>query len=186
MVDFEKEKSENPDKFHTICLNFTSERCQKVERFIRKFIRDLTPDFNVSFSWKSVSLNNIILPRLKRKVLDLDSHSLVYRFRCDCDQEYIGETKNKLSQRAIEHGQKSRKSKIVSHIFECKKYIENLNLKYSTPRPKDRREFLFSHFEILSKNLNNYRDRTITEALYIRMFSPELNIQNDHRNTVII
>ena len=74
----------------------------------------------------------------------------------------------------------------MSHIFECKKYIENLNLKYSTPRPKDRREFLFSHFEILSKNLTNYRDRTITEALYIRMFSPELNIQNDHRNTVII
>ena len=186
LVDFEKEKSENPDKFHTICLNFTSERCQKVERFIRKFIRDLTPDFNVSFSWKSVSLNNIILPRLKKRVLDLDSHSLVYRFRCDCDQEYIGETKNKLSQRAIEHGQKSRKSKIVSHIFECKKYIENLNSKYSTPRPKDRREFLFSHFEILSKNLNNYRDRTITEALYIRMYGPKLNIQNDHRNTVII
>ena len=89
---------ENPDKFHTICLNFTSERCQKVERFIRKFIRDLTPDFNVSFSWKSVSLNNIILPRLKKRVLDLDSHSLVYRFRCDCNQEYIGETKNKMDE----------------------------------------------------------------------------------------
>ena len=94
VVDFEKEKLENPEKFHTVSLNFTSERCEKVERFVRKFIRELTPDFNVSFAWKSVSLNNIILPRLKKRVSDLDSHNLVYRFKCDCDQEYIGEKIN--------------------------------------------------------------------------------------------
>ena len=51
-VDFEKEKSENPDKFHNICLHFTSERCRKVERFIRKLIRELTPEFNVRIQSK--------------------------------------------------------------------------------------------------------------------------------------
>ena len=184
--DFEKEKHENPDRFHTLCLNFTSERCQKVERFIRNFIREITPDFNVMFAWKSVSLNNIILPRLKRRVNMLESHSVVYRFKCDCKSEYIGETKRLLADRASEHGQKSRKSEISSHIFECKEYEKCFNLKYFTPGRKERKEFLFSHFEILSKNLSGYRDRTIMEALFIKMYSPKLNIQNDHRNTVII
>ena len=91
-----------------------------------------------------------------------------------------------LADRASEHGQKSRKSEISSHIFECKEYEKCFNLKYFTPGRKERKEFLFSHFEILSKNLSGYRDRTIMEALFIRMYSPKLNIQNDHRNTVII
>ena len=38
-IDFEKEKHENPDRFHTVCLNFTSERCSKVEKFIKNFIK---------------------------------------------------------------------------------------------------------------------------------------------------
>ena len=184
--DFEKEKHENPNRFHTLCLNFTSERCQKVERFIRSFIKEITPNFNVTFAWKSVSLNNIILPRLKRRVNMLESHSVVYRFKCDCDKEYIGETKRLLAERASEHGQQSKKSEISSHIFVCKEYEKSFNLKFFNPGLKERKKFLFSNFDILSKNLSGYRDRTIMEALFIRMYSPKLNIQNDHRNTVII
>ena len=73
---------------------------------------NIPPDFNVSFAWKSVKLNNVILPRLKRKVSDIESHSLVYRFRCDCEESYIGETKRQLLARAAEHGQKSKMSEI--------------------------------------------------------------------------
>ena len=153
-VDFEKEKRDNPDKFHTVCLNFTSERCQKVERFIKKFIRELTPDFNVSFAWKSVSLNNIILPRLKRRVLDFDSHSVVYRFRCDCDQEYIGETKRLLSDRASEHGHKSNKSEVSSHIFECQIRVRVFKiLKKFSKLPEGSR--------IISKILKKFSKHTI-------------------------
>ena len=81
---------------------------------------------------------------------------------------------------------KWKKSEVSSHIFECKEYEKSFNQRFFVPGRKERKEFLFSHFDILSKNLNGYRDRTIMEALFIRMYSPKLNIQNDHRNTVII
>ena len=185
-IDFEKEKHENPDRFHTVCLNFTSERCSKVEKFIKNFIKKLTPDFRVNFAWKSVSLNNIVLPRLKQKVSDMDSSGLIYKFKCDCSKTYIGETRRLLSSRAAEHGQKSRQTEISAHIFKCEKYEKQFNIDYLLPGVKERKLFLFKHFEVLSKSLQKYRDRTIMEALFIRMFKPSLNIQNDHRNTVII
>ena len=185
-IDFEKEKHENPDRFHTVCLNFTSERCSKVEKFIKNFIKKLTPDFRVNFAWKSVSLNNIVLPRLKQKVSDMDSSGLIYKFKCDCSKTYIGETRRLLSTRAAEHGQKSRQTEISAHIFECKQYEKQFNIDYLLPGVKERKLFLFKHFKVLSKGLQKYRDRTIMEALFIRMFKPDLNIQNDHRNTVII
>ena len=99
-IDFEKEKRDHPERFHTVCLSYTSERCLKVEKFINNFVRKLTPDFRINFAWKSVSLNNVILPRLKRKISDIDSNGVIYKFECDCKKSYIGETRRLLSTRA--------------------------------------------------------------------------------------
>ena len=185
-VDFEKEKKEHPEKFHTVCLNFTSERCIKIEKFIKNFVKKLTPEFRINFAWKSISLNNIVLPRLKRKILDTETSGIVYKFECDCKKTYIGETRRLLITRASEHGQKSKKSEISDHIFQCEKYEKQFNVDYLLPGVKERKLFLLKHFSILSKGLQRYRDRTIMEALFIRMFKPGLNVQNEHRNTVII
>ena len=185
-IDFEKEKRENPERFHTVCLNFTSERCLKVEKFIKNFIKKLTPEFRITFAWKSISLNNVVLPRLKRKISDIESNGLVYKFECDCKKTYIGETRRMLSTRASEHGQKSKNTEVSNHIFQCKEYQKQFNIDYLLPGVKERKLFLLEHFSILSKGLQKYRDRTIMEALFIRMFKPGLNIQNEHRNTIII
>ena len=185
-VDYEKEKKEHPEKFHTVCLNFTSERCIKIEKFIKNFVRKLTPEFRINFAWKSISLNNVVLPRLKRKILEIDTSGVIYKFECDCKKSYIGETRRLLSTRASEHGQQNRKSEISDHIFKCKSYEKQFNVEYLLPGVKERKLFLLKHFSILSKGLQRYTDRTIMEALYIRMFKPGLNIQNEHRNTVII
>ena len=65
-------------------------------------------------------------------------------------------------------------------------YEKQFNIEYLLPGVKERKIFLLKHFSVLSKNLQRYKDRTIMEAIFIRMFQPGLNIQNDHRNTVII
>ena len=132
-VDFEKEKKEHPEKFHTVCLNFTSERCIKIEKFIKNFVKKLTPEFRINFAWKSISLNNIVLPRLKRKILDTETSGIVYKFECDCKKTYIGETRRLLITRASEHGQKSKKSEISDHIFQCEKYEKQFNVDYLLP-----------------------------------------------------
>ena len=116
----------------------------------------------------------------------MDSSGLIYKFECDCSKTYIGETRRLLSTRAAEHGQRSRQTEISAHIFECKQYEKQFNIDYLLPGVKERKLFLLKHFKVLSKGLQKYRDRTIMEALFIRMFKPDLNIQNDHRNTVII
>ena len=91
-----------------------------------------------------------------------------------------------LSTRASEHGQKSKNTEVSNHIFQCKEYQKQFNIDYLLPGVKERKLFLLKHFSILSKGLQKYRDRTIMEALFIRMFKPGLNIQNEHRNTIII
>ena len=105
---------------------------------------------------------------------------------CCCKKSYIGETRRLLSTRASEHGQRSKKTEISDHIFKCDQYQKQFNIDYLLPGVKERKLFLFKHFSILSKGLQRYRDRTIMEALFIRMFKPGLNVQNEHRNTVII
>ena len=182
-VDYEKGRSENPERFFTFCGDFTSRRCEKVGNNLRKILRKVTPDFQISFAWKTVTLNNCILPRLKNQVGILDKCNCVYEFKCVCGDFYIGETSRMLKLRASEHGQPSKESVICSHINSCDKYIKKLSDSYDTLNPgvRKRKEFLLNHFKIRHKNLVKYTDRTIIEAIFIRLYKPNLNIQNDHR-----
>ena len=47
-------------------------------------------------------------------------------------------------------------------------------------------EFDQNYFEILSSSLTNYHNRSITEAILIKLHNPKLNDQILSRKTVII
>ena len=109
----------------------------------------MTPEFRINFAWKSVSLNNVVLPRLKRKLSDTETSGVVYKFECDCKKSYIGETRRLLITRASEHGQKSKKSEISEHIFQCEKYEKQFNVDYLLPGVKERLLIInFFHFYV--------------------------------------
>ena len=57
---------------------------------------------------------------------------------------------------------------------------------YDNPGLKEKREFLKPHFKIICSGMRDYKQRTIREALLIRLFRPSLNEQIMHRSIQII
>jgi predicted DsbA family dithiol-disulfide isomerase len=64
-IDWKKEIRENLDRNFTFSIDFTSSRCQEIKRKFRKMIKTKTPDFNISFSWKTVELARYFTPKTK-------------------------------------------------------------------------------------------------------------------------
>ena len=84
----------NPElKFQTFCITFTSFRCSKVTNKIKNIFSKYTPNFRVNVIFKTITLENIILPRLKpAKPMYLVPNS-VYLFTCECvEATYVGQT----------------------------------------------------------------------------------------------
>ena len=94
-----------------------------------------------------------------------------------------------LKVRAQEHKQPSRSLGISEHICECETYktrkkefmaeYQKLPLPLKLTELQKETEFYKSHYSILQKNVRNIYDRLPSEAFYIRMLRPKLNIQTN-------
>ena len=81
-------------KFFTLVLPFTSHRCSKISSNFKKNSKKFTPNYRLNVIFKTITLENIILPKFKPpKPLKLIPNS-VYLFTCDCKiSTYVGQTK---------------------------------------------------------------------------------------------
>ena len=94
-----------------------------------------------------------------------------------------------LKVRAKEHKQPSKSLGVLEHISKCDIYKnrekmfleENKNLlkPLKLTELQKQNEFYKSHYCIMQKNFRNWFDRVKSEAYYIRMFRPKLNIQTN-------
>ena len=186
-IDYENDMKLYPERNLTVTMDYTSKRCDKISKEIIKEIRKVTPLFNLNFSWKNITADSVIMPLLKRKPDYYNKFDCVYKFTCEtgCEKVYIGETKRRLRERFMEHG-RLKSSSICTHIAQCEHYKLKLNDAYDNPGVKDKREFLKSHFKIMCSGLSDYRQRTVREALMIRLYRPSLNEQTIHRSIQII
>ena len=92
-----------------------------------------------------------------------------------------------LKVRAKEHKQSSKSLGVLEHITTCEFYKnreklfleENKNLlkPLKLTELQKQNEFYKSHFSIVQKNFRSKFNRLKSEAYYIRMFRPDLNIQ---------
>ena len=98
-----------------------------------------------------------------------------------CLKKYIGESKRPLITRIQEHQQSSRKTAICLHNKECPDFQQELLNRYGHIPNRDITDFLSERFEILHKNLLYDEDRRICEALCIKFYDPELNLQVKHK-----
>ena len=185
-VDYENDRKEFPEKFFNFIADYTDPRCDKVAGKMRSIIRQATPDFQLLFSWKTVNLNSVIMPRLKKGIDKLNISGCVYKFECPCSEFYIGETQRILYDRIGEHGRISKKTHIFKHISECTEYKNELNKTLAHKSTRQIKAFLGTKFEILQKNLQNYRNRKIEESLFILLFNPTLNKKDEHKNLNIL
>ena len=121
--DWGSEKKKFPEKHFTFRCNFTDRQCETVSRKIRKIIRKFTPDYNISFCWKSITLDSLILPRLKCKQEPMQCANIVYSFKCPgCSDEYVGQTRRSLHTRSLEH-RRTDDSNVCGHIRTCDDYL---------------------------------------------------------------
>ena len=125
----------------------------------------------------------------------------VYKFTCNCQKIYIGETRHPIEHRVNQHI-KEKASAVYEHISNCEDYLTNLDYYNNEERPKiidrlrDRSlrkrlqreklhfnlelKFLVDHFVTLANNLK-FHDRKTYEAIEIKKYSSKvkLNRQND-------
>ena len=173
----------NPDlKFYSLTLAYTSHMCSKIAANLKNITKKYTPNYRLNVIFKTITLENIILPRLKpTKPLKLTPNS-VYLFTCDCITEtYVGQTSKILKSRVFQHGNRNN-SHINKHITECTQYKEALENTYGTdPNDTQCRNFLFNHFKCLKSNLTNWYERTSYEGMCITQLLPTLNKQQKFR-----
>ena len=117
-----------------------------------------------------------IITAIKDQLPVTSQSSVVYQFKCDCQQDYIGRTEATLSTRIGQHipkwlesGKKSRprstqlpSSSIAKHIMQCDAFTQP-----ST-----------DHFGIIHKGHHPTTNR-ILEAIEIKLYSPTLCVQKD-------
>ena len=156
----------NSDQKYTIVLPYTSFRCSSVEFKMLNLIKSVTPDYHMNFAWTLIKIGRTITPRLKP--VNPEKIGLCYKFTCDCDKLYIGETGLTLADRVDGHAGRDKKSTVFEHIEICDEY---LNTYYRLPgrKPSDF-QFLLKHFRILACNLDE-NDRKTYEAIEIAKYS---------------
>ena len=186
-VEREREVGSHPERNFTIKLDYTSDRCDKVCRELLKIIKEVTPEYSLRVSWKLISVEQVILPRLKKRPDKLSTTGCVYKFSChaDCeDGHYFGETVRRLQNRISEH---FRSGPISEHIVSCEKYnSELIEVMGDSPALKERKLFFNSHFTVVEKNLLNYSERVLVEGIYVTLFQPTLNDQVQFRHLKIL
>lgn len=174
-------------KHFYLSLPFTSFQCSKVGVNLKNILQKYTPNFRLKICFKTITLEKIILPKLKPIIPLLFTPNTVYLFTCDCSETYIGHTKKLLKKRIQEH-RTCEASHIFDHISTCAEYNLSLGNKFPNIVPSDsqKRTHIYEHFTALSTNLPNYFERIAFEGLMITQLQPTLNKQLKFKKSNLI
>ena len=151
----------NPDlTFFYLSLPYTSYKCSQIATQIKYILEKYTKNYRVKICFKTISLEKVILPRLKPIKPLLFTPNTVYLFTCVCLETYIGHTGRLLKNRIQEHN-RCASSHVFEHIYGCEKYLNVLTTEHGTaPNLTQRRKHLYGYFTALSTNLPNWYERT--------------------------
>jgi predicted GIY-YIG superfamily endonuclease len=147
----------------------------------------LTYDTSLIPSWRCIRIKNITGTTIKSPPSPTNPSGVIYSFTCSCKEMYIGESARNLHTRVLEHQRNSLNSSVNDHINICNAFNLEYKQKYGrNPERKDRHEFVKSKFKCLRRNIFNYFDRTLEEGIFIALYQPSLNEQNQHRKVSLI
>ena len=117
-----QEDLENPNfENYTLCLTYTSLRCSHVATNLHKILRQFTPNYKLEILFSTVKLDNVIHLRLKPQEKYFQNCNLCYKYICECEASYIGETQQLLHSRVKNH-RTSKSSVLHEHIQTCSAY----------------------------------------------------------------
>ena len=143
---------------------------EKGEKIVTNLIKCINKKVNkdrrrisISTVYNSMKLSSKFI--LKDKTKFEHMHNVVYHARCPnkkCNSHYGGQTKCRIEKRAIQHRSTDRNSHLFKHAEVTKHKRVNLH-----------------DFKILGKGYASDFKRKISESLFIKQLSPDLNIQKD-------
>ena len=134
-----------------------------MQRFIINKINKEKKIVSISTIYRSSKLSSRF--SLKDKTNIEHMHNVVYHAKCSnkkCHSHYGGQTKCRIKKRVLQHRNTDRNS----HLF---KHAENTKHKRVD----------IDDFKILGKGYSSDFKRKISEALFIKKHTPDLNIQKD-------
>ena len=192
---YQELKTNAPNQFYTLCIPFTSNRCEKVASKLIRLLKTKTPNYHINIAWKLEKLQKFFSHKLKMPIPELEKIGVTYKFDCLCQESYIGESKRQLQNRIKEHNQKSKQTAISNHIYgnglknivPCSEFNSEIRNQFGgQPNPTQKFSFIKNKFKILQNNLTNTHDRRTFEAVAITIHKPKLNAQVLHRKVSII
>ena len=82
--------------------------------------------YNLNFCWQTIKLSSLITTKLKFIQPSFSEPNVIYKFKCDCGDNYIGETRRRLIDRINDHNRKSKGTVVYAHREDCPVYQEKL------------------------------------------------------------
>ena len=147
--------------FLLLKLPYCEKNEAKSKDFIRKFHKFTNNQFRLAISWNTRKLSSLF--RLKDK--NLYPAWKIYYGKCQCGEDYVGETIRNTATRSSEHNNPTRKSEPAQHM---KNHIEHL-----------------FDWSILCNAPSNNQIRKNLEALFISIMKASLNEQTNFDNLTL-
>ena len=130
----------------------------KMKKNLKQYLK---PEVKPFVTYKSKKLSTQF--KIKEHTEFGHKSNVVYLCKCpekECQEQYIGETKRRISERIIDHNRRDKFSHVLHH---------SRDKKHSHVWTKD--------FKILGSNYSSTAKRKISESLFIREYSPTMNTQ---------
>ena len=151
---------------------------------IYKIINQFTPNYKLNIVFSTRKLDSVIHPRLKPQKSYYQNCNLCYKYICECEASYIGETQQLLHSRVKNH-RTSKSSVLHEHIQTCSAYQQSffdvLGVDHNNGTDREKLDFFEGHFTIIEKNLIHKNTRKVFEGMLICMDKPTLNRQKEHK-----
>ena len=150
-----------------------------MNNILRRFTRNIEPNnkINLIIYYKNKRTSSMVMKNAPYQDNMLKSTNVVYQFHCNTEgctlqnNKYIGMTSTSLSRRITMHLQNGG---IKEHFINSHPQI---------PRER-RRELIVENINILAK-CTTTKELEVTEAIFIKDFQPNLNIQNTRMGGVL-
>ena len=137
---------------------------KSMNRCIKRIVSN---DVNTRITYTGHKLNTRF--QIKDNTAQLHKHNIVYKVKCpdqSCNQDYLGETGRRITERTTDHSGKDKHShlqQLYLSMLDCNENHKHVNL---------------DNIKVTDSGYHNNRfKRKMSEALYIKQYKPTLNTQ---------
>ena len=150
-------------KVNSLLFLFAGSKGTTIVENLNKTLKNVLPsNVKTRITYTGQKLNSRF--QIKDKINEKHKHDLIYYTKCPekfCTEDYLGETGRKIIERVADHAGKDKQSHLLKHALTPNhRHVDLDNMK-----------IIYSSFH------NNKLNRKISEALYIKLYQPSLNSQ---------